>query len=848
MNLMTVKTRAGSRAPPSPSPGSAPISIFISARRRPSQTMIAIASSPARTPQPCHMLTPRADARNRLVPVEDRDDQKGDRAAEHELDAVGELRDVHFASFPFDEVREDPRNYRCDMRQIQLVRRDSSPHRWETACPPGLRRAGGGPARGLPALPASALAPAPSALNSRAVVPIRLRWARRSTTGCSSAGRRAAATRTRRAGFSPDSGSPTRAASAVRSTRSSARSPTSSRRSVVARRAARCRRTRPAPSPLEQDADGPLPRAIGDSNVYRSVQPRGNRVGQLPTADRGMSLVVRHRDRRRAGARSTGAVRAGEVDAVHPPVPGAGTLGTHLEAVRSEDDVQRPRVAAIGSAKPRQQPGGGSENDPARGRGARDVEIVEEPGFAQPRADQDRCGGLRRELGRQPDRGLLSVARRTATRRCEPLRTASLELAPTSSSRAAVPSGMVPVSVPVVGSYSASALRRSITRRPGLSATTRGGPPVAEGGTVARRPPVVERTVIVPDPRGRPDDVKVGVPRRLGCSGAADVRLAGDSPGLEPGGSGATAASPSSGSFARQQLGRASCRTSTARPKSACKQCGPAWTRTRDLPIMSLAGALRRDSVGLGGGWKQRDGTLSGPCRVRCVSVALVSQLWPHRTCRVWSHALPSPRDGETQWVRKPNGDRHSLRTHGNRVGALVAAFGSVALVVAAGVYVSGVFWAASSSTSLGYDLQRIALQASDAIVHGRPVYGGGFNYVYPPFYAELVLPLLAIPASVLSWIAAIASLAMILSALVLVGVRDVRRALALAALSETEAMGAQVANASSFVCHLVALTWRWRGYRGEVALAIAIAVKLYVWPLELWLAVRQGRGVFFGR
>ena len=46
------------------------------------------------------------------------------------------------------------------MRQIQLVRCDSSPHRWETACPPGLRRAGEGPACGSLALPTSRLRPA----------------------------------------------------------------------------------------------------------------------------------------------------------------------------------------------------------------------------------------------------------------------------------------------------------------------------------------------------------------------------------------------------------------------------------------------------------------------------------------------------------------------------------------------------------------------------------------------------------------------------------------------------------------------------------------------------------------
>ena len=79
--------------------------------------------------------------------------RNSDRAAEHQLGSVGELRDIHFASFSFLGGRADPRNNRCDMRQIQLVRCDSSPHRWETACPPGLRRAGEGPACGSLALP-----------------------------------------------------------------------------------------------------------------------------------------------------------------------------------------------------------------------------------------------------------------------------------------------------------------------------------------------------------------------------------------------------------------------------------------------------------------------------------------------------------------------------------------------------------------------------------------------------------------------------------------------------------------------------------------------------------------------
>ena len=50
-------------------------------------------------------------------------------------------------------MRTNPRNYRCDVRQIRLVRRDSSPHRWETACPRGCAVRAGSPLAGSPPTP-----------------------------------------------------------------------------------------------------------------------------------------------------------------------------------------------------------------------------------------------------------------------------------------------------------------------------------------------------------------------------------------------------------------------------------------------------------------------------------------------------------------------------------------------------------------------------------------------------------------------------------------------------------------------------------------------------------------------
>ena len=124
------------------------------------------------------------------------------------------------------------------MRQIQLVRCDSSPHRRETACPRGCAVRARGPLAGSPPSPACRSRAAGRGAQQSGNLPITGDERDPSTTACSSAGRRAAVIRTRRGDSSLVSGSPTRVASAGRSRRSSARSPTWSRR---------CASGRPAP-------------------------------------------------------------------------------------------------------------------------------------------------------------------------------------------------------------------------------------------------------------------------------------------------------------------------------------------------------------------------------------------------------------------------------------------------------------------------------------------------------------------------------------------------------------------------------------------------------------------------
>jgi hypothetical protein len=153
----------------------------------------------------------------------------------------------------------------------------------------------------------------------------------------------------------------------------------------------------------------------------------------------------------------------------------------------------------------------------------------------------------------------------------------------------------------------------------------------------------------------------------------------------------------------------------------------------------------------------------------------------------------------------------------------------------------------ARAQDALGFDLERIVVPASRALIHGQPIYltaeqwhqhSGAFYYVYPPFYAEALTPLLAIPEDVRILAGVIACLSCAVAALLIVGVRD-PRVLAAGAASFPVVFGAQVVNASMLVMLLVAVAWR---CRSSWPLALALTIKPFVSPLALWLLWTRGR------
>ncbi len=113
--------------------------------------------------------------------------------------------------------------------------------------------------------------------------------------------------------------------------------------------------------------------------------------------------------------------------------------------------------------------------------------------------------------------------------------------------------------------------------------------------------------------------------------------------------------------------------------------------------------------------------------------------------------------------------------------------------------------------------------------------------YVYPPTLAVLLVPLTLMPQwlAVLLWTSL--GIATIGSTLWLVGVRDAR-VYAVAYMWAPVYTAVQNGNASLVVMLLTALVWRFRdrALAAGLAAGLAIALKLFVWPLIVWLLVTR--------
>jgi hypothetical protein len=169
------------------------------------------------------------------------------------------------------------------------------------------------------------------------------------------------------------------------------------------------------------------------------------------------------------------------------------------------------------------------------------------------------------------------------------------------------------------------------------------------------------------------------------------------------------------------------------------------------------------------------------------------------------------------------------------------AVMGVIAAVWAVEIYISTVhdsFHAAKAP----HDLQ-VFLQASSRVIHGASpyVFNADQTYAYPPALAFLVAPLHWLGAGAATVIWTVVSLAATAAALWLLGLRD-WRCYALVAVYPITRSAVDLGTIGPLLLLAVALAWHYRDHiaAGGAAAGAAVALKLFLWPLGVWLVLTR--------
>ena len=149
----------------------------------------------------------------------------------------------------------------------------------------------------------------------------------------------------------------------------------------------------------------------------------------------------------------------------------------------------------------------------------------------------------------------------------------------------------------------------------------------------------------------------------------------------------------------------------------------------------------------------------------------------------------------------------------------------------------------------IGFDFRGTLWEPARALLDGGPIYPDatreavsvGNPAVYPPLFVVLSVPLALLPvgAAALLWSAFLA--ACVAAALRIVGVRD-WRCYAVALSWPAVLHGLLWGNLSLALLVPVAVAWRFRrtALLAGAAVGFAVAAKLFVWPLVIWLALTR--------
>jgi Glycosyltransferase family 87 len=164
-------------------------------------------------------------------------------------------------------------------------------------------------------------------------------------------------------------------------------------------------------------------------------------------------------------------------------------------------------------------------------------------------------------------------------------------------------------------------------------------------------------------------------------------------------------------------------------------------------------------------------------------------------------------------------------------------------------IFLVGLAISAVGSHNLAYDFDRAYDPAIHRVLHGSTPYGPSTAaalasqtaFVYPPLAAFLGAPLAAFPAQTADVLVTVLATLSVPAILWLVGVRD-WRCFGAALLWMPTVSAIHLGTVSVPLALGVALMWRWRDrpLRAGVVLGLVIALKLFLWPLVVWLVITK--------
>jgi hypothetical protein len=153
------------------------------------------------------------------------------------------------------------------------------------------------------------------------------------------------------------------------------------------------------------------------------------------------------------------------------------------------------------------------------------------------------------------------------------------------------------------------------------------------------------------------------------------------------------------------------------------------------------------------------------------------------------------------------------------------------------------------AGTGKSTDFETAFWGAAQAILHGDspypslddPVIARGLAYVYPPLTALATVPFTVLPRGTAGFLVVLLLTGLVALTLYVIGVRD-WRCYGIAYAWPPVYSAIQTGNVTIPLALCVALAWRYRDRTvgSGVSVAVGLAVKLFVWPLSIWLAATR--------